>query len=252
MVVSETRNGDESDYVSDTLGSTIGILNSTGTMTDRWEYWPYGEILSRAGTSATPLTFLGVIGYFQDVFSRLTYVRARHLRVDLARWLTVDPLWPTESRYLYAANNPGLRTDPLGLSPVLGGGGGGGNKECVKCSDLVTGSIGGAGPFLTCMSRNGWDVSALPGCLDTYGGDMSNSDWDNLYAYIACMLASQSVNPVVRGCDQCKSLGADPQFCCFQNNLNCLLKCAGKKGSGFYFCLDCCNTKFKKCLVIVT
>src|ERR1035438_149168 len=93
MVVSETRNGVESDYVCDTLGSTIGLMDSTGTLTDRWEYWPYGEVVSRTGTNATPLTFLGVIGYFQDVLSKLFYVRARHFRPDLGRWMTQDALW---------------------------------------------------------------------------------------------------------------------------------------------------------------
>jgi hypothetical protein len=93
-VVSETRGGVESDYVSDPLGSTIGLMNSAGTMTDRWEYWPYGEVVSRSGSNPTPLTFLGVIGYFRDVLDKLLYVPARHLRADLARWLTVDALWP--------------------------------------------------------------------------------------------------------------------------------------------------------------
>ena len=115
MVVSETRGGVDSDYISDPLGSTIGLMGSTGTMTDRWEYWPYGEVVSRTGSNATPLTFLGVLGYFQDVLSKLFYVRARHLRVDLARWLTADPIWPVQPPYSYAANGPTYVTDPSGL-----------------------------------------------------------------------------------------------------------------------------------------
>ena len=115
MVVSETRNGVESDYVSDTLGSTIGLLDSAGTMTDRWEYWPYGEVVSRSGTSVTPLTFLGILGYFQDVLSKLFYVRARHLKVDLARWLTADPIWPLQSAYAYCSQSPLSLSDPSGL-----------------------------------------------------------------------------------------------------------------------------------------
>ena len=120
MVVSETRNGVESDYVCDTLGSTIGLLNSAGTMTDRWEYWPYGEVISHTGTSVTPLTFLGVTGYFQDVLNKLTYVRARHLRVDQTRWLTVDPMWPVQLPYTYVGNVPVAKSDPSGLSPACG------------------------------------------------------------------------------------------------------------------------------------
>ena len=117
MVVSETRNGVESDYISDPLGSNIGLMNSAGAMTDRWEYWPFGEVVSRTGTSVTPLTFLGVIGYFKDQLDKLFYVRARHLRVDLARWLTVDPLWPSQTSYCYAQNNPVAKSDPSGLWP---------------------------------------------------------------------------------------------------------------------------------------
>jgi len=119
MVVSETRSGVESDYVSDPLGSTIGLMGVTGTMTDRWEYWPWGEVVSRTGTNATPLTFLGILGYFKDVLDKLFYVRARHLRADLAKWLTVDPLWPNEQAYVYANEQPVSRVDPSGRVAVI-------------------------------------------------------------------------------------------------------------------------------------
>ena len=115
-VVSETRNGVESNYVSDPLGSTIGLMDSAGAMTDRWTYWPYGEVATRTGTNPTPLTFLGVLGYFKDVLDKLFYVRARHLHVDLARWLTVDPLWPDQPAYGYVEDSPALFSDPSGLS----------------------------------------------------------------------------------------------------------------------------------------
>ncbi len=98
-LVSETRSGVESDYLSDTLGSTIGLVNSTGVMTDRWEYWPLGEVVSRSGSGPTPFTFLGLIGYFEDIVDKLFYVTARFLRVEFARWQTGDPLWPEEPAY---------------------------------------------------------------------------------------------------------------------------------------------------------
>jgi len=130
MVVSETRNGVESDYISDTLGSTIGLMDSAGAMTDRWEYWPYGEVVSRTGTNPTPLTFLGVIGYFQDVLAKLFYVRARHLRVDLARWLTADPLWPSQLAYTYATSAPSVLTDASGRQAGTGGFTGAPTPQC--------------------------------------------------------------------------------------------------------------------------
>jgi len=116
-VISENRGGVVSVYVPDTLGNTIGLINSAGTLTDRWTYWPFGETNARTGTNATPLTFLGIIGYFQDVASKLLYVRARHLRVDLARWLTVDPKWPNQRAYVYAGDRPAKYADPSGLWP---------------------------------------------------------------------------------------------------------------------------------------
>jgi len=123
-VVSENRGGVISDYVSDTLGNTIGLMDSAGAMTDRWEYWPYGEVVSRTGTNPTPLTFVGVLGYFQDVLSKLFYVRARHLRVDLARWITIDKLWPSLPAYAYAFCAPIGLVDPSGTCPTF--------AECIK------------------------------------------------------------------------------------------------------------------------
>lgn len=38
--------------------------------------------------------------------------------MGLARWMTVDPLWPGQPGYAYASNSPHWRTDPNGLSNV--------------------------------------------------------------------------------------------------------------------------------------
>jgi hypothetical protein len=81
--VSETRSGVESDYVPDSLGSTIGLLNSNLQLTDTFAYWPYGEIQSRTGTNSTPNQFVGTFGYHRDSSSR-NYVRARAQRGDPA------------------------------------------------------------------------------------------------------------------------------------------------------------------------
>jgi len=169
MVVSETRSGVESDYIGDPLGSTIGLMNSAGTMTDRWEYWPYGEVVSRTGTNATPLTFLGVIGYFQDILSKLFYVRARHLRVDLARWLTVDPLWPGQAAYTYVANMPAGKADPSGL---------------IVC------------PSLTCLIQDQiCAAAATTAYVACAVGAIQAAEWLGPYVLKACLLLSE--NPVL-------------------------------------------------------
>ena len=57
QIVHENREGVERFYAPDTLGSTVALLDTTGTVTDTFTYWPYGEIASHVGSSVTPLTF---------------------------------------------------------------------------------------------------------------------------------------------------------------------------------------------------
>ena len=117
-LVAEDRGGVTSFYVPDNLGSTVALKNTSGTTTDSFTYWPYGEIRTRTGSTATPFTFVGNLGYYQVSTSRY-YVRARDLRADQARWQTVDPLWPQESAYGYARSSPTRFIDPSGQD-VLG------------------------------------------------------------------------------------------------------------------------------------
>src|SRR5437764_8724998 len=91
QVLSENRGGVERSYVPDPLGSTVALLDNTQTQTDTFTYWPYGEVRTRTGTTATPFQFVGTLGYYRDSISR-DYVRSRVLRKDLARWQTSDPI----------------------------------------------------------------------------------------------------------------------------------------------------------------
>ena len=122
QVVSENRGGVERDYIPEPLGNTIALVDSNHTVTDTWTYWPYGEVLSHAGTSTTPFTFLGTLGYLADSIA-LLYVRMRHVRSDLTRWMTRDPFWPKQRPYSYTASRPITFVDPSGgalaLIPIL-------------------------------------------------------------------------------------------------------------------------------------
>ena len=119
MIVHENRGGVESFYAPDTMGSTVALLNSSGVVTDTYSYWPYGEIRSHVGSSQTPFTFLGMIGYYADVVANFIYVRARYLRQALTRWQTVDPLWPNEQAYGYCLAGPVSAVDPSGASTAV-------------------------------------------------------------------------------------------------------------------------------------
>lgn len=118
MLFHENRGGVETEYMPDTLGSCIATKSSSSTIFSTSTYWPYGELRTSTGTRTCPWGFVGLLGYVTDLAKRL-YVRARHLRVDFGRWLTVDPLEPLqyESKYGYALNSPNIFTDSSGLSP---------------------------------------------------------------------------------------------------------------------------------------
>ena len=120
QIVQENRGGTQSFYVGDTLGSTAALVGTNGTVTDTWSYWPYGEVQSRTGSTGTPFTFVGILGYFQDLLDNLAYIRARFLRLALGRWQTVDPLLTLDSPYSYAAASPAKLVDPSGLVPSGG------------------------------------------------------------------------------------------------------------------------------------
>ncbi len=117
MLVHESRGGVESFYFPDTLGSLTTVRSATGVKTYGAEYWPYGEIQTETGTNPSPWSFVGLYGYLRDTASRL-YVRARHYRPGLARWQTVDPLWPDESAYGYVGNDPSRGVDPAGYQKL--------------------------------------------------------------------------------------------------------------------------------------
>jgi RHS repeat-associated protein len=107
------------DYLPDPLGNTIALLDTDHAVTDTWSYWPYGEVQAHSGPSTTALTFLGTLGYCVDFLNQL-YVRARHLRADLARWLELDRYWPGQPAFQYACANPVNYSDPSGLLCLYG------------------------------------------------------------------------------------------------------------------------------------
>ncbi len=115
-IVSETRNGVRHFHAHDQLGNTIALYDDSGTKTDSYTYWPYGEVRTRTGTTVNPFQFCGAWGYYKDSSGR-TYVRARTLRTDLTRWISTDPLWPAEAAYHYCDASPIACQDQSGCVP---------------------------------------------------------------------------------------------------------------------------------------
>ncbi|MBC8066383.1 MAG: RHS repeat-associated core domain-containing protein [Chlorobia bacterium] len=102
---------DHRDYLRDAVGSVTRI---TGGTTQR--YMPFGQ--DRVVDLHLPrprFGWIGVYGY-EATYLRYShhYVKTRHYDPNIARWTTVDPLWPSEPAYTYAGNNPTNWIDPSG------------------------------------------------------------------------------------------------------------------------------------------
>ena len=112
--------GSRKNYVPDALGSVTGTLLG-GSIQNTYAYTPYGAQLSSTGVGSDPmLLWVGVLGYAATgrAYSG-TYMRARYYSYESSRWTSQDPMWPLESPFSYARENPASVADPIGLAPVI-------------------------------------------------------------------------------------------------------------------------------------
>lgn len=170
MIVHENRGGTERDYMPDPLGSTAALLNSSQTKTDTWEYWPYGEEISRSGSVPTAFTFGGVMGYFKDILDKLFYIRARFFNPCLCTWQSVDVNWPGEQAYGYSNQDPVRQVDSSGEGIA-----------CIACGICLGAAVIAAlwacsddpRGVLPCIAdwigRNPWAWAIIGGCLAICG-----------------------------------------------------------------------------------
>ena len=105
-------------FLSDQQGSTLGLANTHGNVTTRYEYDPFGRMTRKGKETSNPLTYTG---RFYDQESGLYYYRARYYASQLGVFLSPDPYpksfeFPeTFNDYAYVQNDPINLVDPLGL-----------------------------------------------------------------------------------------------------------------------------------------
>ncbi len=92
-------------------GSVIQTRDGARNQTFSTTYWPFGEVRTQTGTNPSPWGFCGIGGCYKDTLVRL-YVRARSLRANLPRWLTVYSYWPVEMAYAYVKEQPITAANP--------------------------------------------------------------------------------------------------------------------------------------------
>ena len=97
-------------YHFDEMGNTVMLTDDGGAVSDSYAVTPYGEVVSRAGTTENPFTFQGAFGVMQIGRSDLYYMRARFYAAARAGFLSRDPILSLEPRsinpYQYAKANP--------------------------------------------------------------------------------------------------------------------------------------------------
>ena len=117
--------GQESDgeYLSDHFdyrGSTVALTSDTAQVIERFQYSPYGMLLS-GDSSITPFLFNGMYGVMSDS-NGLYYMRARFYSPEIRRFVNQDVLLgdvfegQTLNRYAFVTGRPVSFVDPFGLA----------------------------------------------------------------------------------------------------------------------------------------
>lgn len=107
--------GDQEYNLYDGIGSTTGLTDEQGDVTDEYEYDVFGATRSQTGSSPNEFKFTGE----QVDSTGMEYLRARYYDQATGRFLSQDPL-PLLQQYPYVMNNPVNLVDPYGLFPCPG------------------------------------------------------------------------------------------------------------------------------------
>jgi len=102
-------------YLYDGLGSVLGEVDPTGTVTSSRKYDVYG--LVRGGTNpggTSKHKFVGALGHPSEDETGLTYMRARYYDPVVGRFASEDPAQDGVNWFSYCGANPICRCDATG------------------------------------------------------------------------------------------------------------------------------------------
>nr|WP_275994356.1 RHS repeat-associated core domain-containing protein [Argonema antarcticum] len=120
-LISQQRGSEKSFYLVDGLGSTRGLTNAGGVVTDTYAYDAFGNLISSTNNVQNNYLFAG------EQFDRSLgdyYLRARYYDESIGRFTRRDT-WEgflsnpvSLHKYIYTHNNPVNLTDSSGLTPL--------------------------------------------------------------------------------------------------------------------------------------
>jgi RHS repeat-associated protein len=103
-------------FLTDHLGSTQGLTDTIGNITEWQRYSAFGE-----SNVTNSLTRYGFTGREKDNDTNLIYYRARWYDPAQGRFISQDPIGfggGNTNLYSYVSNNPISKTDPMGLYEI--------------------------------------------------------------------------------------------------------------------------------------
>ncbi|MGK5497899.1 RHS repeat-associated core domain-containing protein [Streptomyces sp. URMC 125] len=117
--LTRTENGTTQLYLTDALGTVVGLADADGTIATTYAYDPYGQPTASGEPSTNRHTFTGR----EDDGTGLLYYRNRYYDPQTGRFLSEDPIGHAggPNLYQYALSSPTTYTDPTGNSPVIAG-----------------------------------------------------------------------------------------------------------------------------------
>ncbi|HEV2199899.1 MAG TPA: RHS repeat-associated core domain-containing protein, partial [Bryobacteraceae bacterium] len=147
-----TDSSGTSSFLTDALGSTVALADSTATLQTNYAYEPFGNSTSTGASSMNVFEYTGR----ENDGSGMYYYRARYYNAVLQRFIAEDPLvfdGGDADLYAYVFNQPTAYRDPsgkLGIGAVIGGviggitGAMGAKLQGGSTGDIVAGAIIGA------------------------------------------------------------------------------------------------------------
>ncbi|MFI7388033.1 RHS repeat-associated core domain-containing protein [Streptomyces sp. NPDC049813] len=197
---SMTRSGKAYYYLTDAIGSVIGVADDSGAKVNTYSYSPRGVTRTdyTSETVEQPYQFAG--GYHDP--TGLYHYAARYYDPNIGRFTQPDPSGQEQNPYLYAEGDPVNRIDPAGLASW---------GFSVSFCKIVCGEVG-----ITQNQDGSWHPSAAAGLGTGKGIDVGAqiSDGDAERGVTGEAKCSAGGVSYARGTDGSNSLGsgsADPE-----------------------------------------
>lgn len=151
-LIQQSRAGQLNYYHADALGSTKVLTDSSGNVTDAYQYDVFGAVLNKTGATANNYRYTGE--YFDESIN-LQYNRARWYDANAARFTSMDTFRGktavpvTLNKYLYSNSDPVNYFDPTGLAST--------NLSEVGITTEINGSLasGRSATFQVTMRKTG-------------------------------------------------------------------------------------------------